>query len=73
MFVRTRHRLELGSTVVFRIHLPNEGGSVFGRGEVVRHSSTDKAIGDGLAIRFVSFASNGAQRLQDYLEDRAAD
>jgi len=73
MFVRTRHRPELGSTVVFRIHLPNEGGSVFGRGEVVRHSSTEKATGDGIAIRFLSFASNCAQRLQDYLEDRAAD
>ena len=71
MFVKTLDRPQLGSTVVFRIHLPNEGGSVFGRGEVVRHSSTDKTIGDGLAIRFLSFASTGAQRLQDYLEDPA--
>ena len=70
MFIRTRHRPPLGSTVVFKIHLENEGGTVFGRGEMVRHSSPDQEGIDGVAIRFLSFARDGAVRLQDYLESR---
>ena len=73
MFVKTRHRPQLGSTVVFRIHLLEEGGTVFGRGEIVRHSSPTREKLDGVAIHFLSFASDGAQRLQDYLEDRVTE
>jgi DNA-binding NarL/FixJ family response regulator len=70
MFVNTPHRPQLDSTVVFRIHLPDEGGTVFGRGEVVRHSSPNQERVGGVAIRFLSFARDGAQKLQDYLESR---
>ncbi len=69
MFVKTRHRPQLGSTVVFRIHLTGDSGTVFGRGKIVRHSSPTEEKLDGVAIRFLSFASDGAQRLQDYLEN----
>jgi DNA-binding NarL/FixJ family response regulator len=69
MFVKTRHRPQLGSTVVFRIYLSGDSGTVFGRGNMVRHSSPTEEKLDGVAIRFLSFASDGAQRLQDYLEN----
>jgi hypothetical protein len=73
MFVRTRHRPSLGSTVVFKIHLADEGGTIFGRGEMVRHSSPDQEGIDGVAVRFLSFARDGAVRLQDFLENRVSD
>jgi hypothetical protein len=73
MFVRTRHRPSLGSTVVFKIHLADDGGTIFGRGEMVRHSSSDQEGIDGVAIRFLSFARDGAVRLQDFLEKRVSD
>jgi len=56
--------------VVFKIHLENEGGTIFGRGEMVRHSSPDQEGSDGIAVRFLSFARDGAVKLQDYLENR---
>ena len=46
MFIKTRHRPPLGTTVVFKIHLADEGGTVFGRGEMVRHSSPDPIARD---------------------------
>ena len=73
MFVKTRHRPQLRSKVVFRIHLANERGEVFGRGEVVRHASSDREAVDGVAIRFLSFSTDGAQKLQDFLESSIAD
>jgi len=68
MFIKTRHRPQLGSMVVFKIHLADDGGTIFGRGEIVRHSSPGQDTIDGVAVRFLSFASHGALRLQDYLE-----
>ena len=73
MFIRTRHRPALGSKVVFKIHLAGEGGTIFGRGEMVRHSSPDQDGIDGVAIRFLSFARDGAVRLQDFLENRVSE
>lgn len=70
MFIRTRHRPPLGSKVVFKIHLANEGGTIYGRGEMVRHSSPGQERIDGFAVRFLSFARDGAAKLQDYLEGR---
>ncbi len=72
MFVKTRHRPCLGSKVVFKIHLSGEGGTIFGRGEMVRHSSADREGVDGVAIRFLSFARDGAVQLQDFLESRVS-
>jgi hypothetical protein len=72
MFIKTRHRPPLGTTVVFKIHLADEGGIVFGRGEMVRHSSPDQQGIDGVAVRFLSFAKDGALKLQDFLESRIA-
>lgn len=70
MFIRTRHRPPLGSKVVFKIHLENDGGIIYGRGEMVRHSAPDQEGIDGVAVRFLSFARDGAIKLQDYLEGR---
>jgi hypothetical protein len=72
MFIKTRHRPPLGTTVVFKIHLADEGGIVFGRGEMVRHASPEQQGIDGVAVRFLSFAKDGAVKLQDFLESRIA-
>ncbi len=68
MLIRTRHRPPLGTPVVFKINLAEDYGELCGRGELVRHTATGRGEIDGVAIRFVSFASDGAERLQDYLE-----
>jgi len=70
MFIRTRHRPEIGSTVAFKIHLAGGGGTIIGRGEIVRHSSPQKEGIDGIAVRFLSFGSTGALKLHDYIETR---
>jgi hypothetical protein len=54
--------------VVFKIDLPDQFGTVCGRAELVRHASTGQGGVDGIAIRFVSFAKDGAEQLQSYLE-----
>jgi hypothetical protein len=71
MFIRTRHRPKIGSTAAFKIHLADGGGTVVGRGEVVRHSLPDKEGIDGVAVRFISLGGNGALKLRGYLEARA--
>lgn len=68
MLIRTRHRPPLGTPVVFKIHVADPVGTIFGRGEIVRHATTDRGGVDGIAIRFVSFAKDGALRLQEYIE-----
>jgi DNA-binding NarL/FixJ family response regulator len=68
MLIRTRHRPPLGTPVVFKIDLPEQFGSICGRGELVRHASASQGAVDGVAIRFVSFAKDGAEQLQGYLE-----
>jgi hypothetical protein len=68
MLIRTQHRPPLGTPVVFKISLPDQFGTVCGRGELVRHASTGQSGVDGVAIRFVSFAKDGAEQLQSYME-----
>lgn len=68
MLIRTQHRPPLGTPVVFKINLPEIFGTLNGRGEIVRHASTGQGGVDGVAIRFVSFATDGAERFQNYLE-----
>jgi hypothetical protein len=69
MLVKTRHRPQLGSTVVFKIDLSDPVGTIFGRGELVRHATPEQGKVDGVGIKFLSFASDGAQKLQEYLDD----
>jgi hypothetical protein len=73
MLIRTRHRPPLRTPVVFKIHLSDTVGTIFGRGEIVRHSTAGQGGVDGVAIRFVSFAKDGAQQLQDYMEKLTAE
>jgi hypothetical protein len=68
MLIRTQHRPPLGTPVVFKISPPDQFGTICGRGELVRHASTGQSGVDGVAIRFVSFAKDGAEELQSYLE-----
>ena len=73
MLIRTQHRPPLGTPVVFKVHLSETAGTIFGRGEIVRHAMTGQGGVDGVAIHFVSFANDGAQRLQDYMEGQTAE
>jgi len=73
MLIRTQHRPPLGTPVVFKIHLSDAVGTIFGRGEIIRHATTSQGGVDGVAIRFVSFAKDGAQQLQDYMERLTAE
>jgi len=68
MLIRTQHRPPLGTPVVFKIDLSDQFGTVCGRGELVRHASMSQGGVDGIALRFVSFANDGAEVLQNYLE-----
>jgi hypothetical protein len=67
VLIRTQHRPPLGTPVVFKIHLPDGAGTICGRGEIVRHAAMGQGGVDGVGIRFVSFANDGAQQLEDYI------
>jgi len=67
MLVKTRRRPQLGSPVVFKIDLSDPVGTIFGRGELVRHATRDRGKIDGIGIRFLSFENDGALLLRDYL------
>ncbi len=71
MLVRMANRPQLGSSVVFRLHLTDPESVVIGRGQMVRHASKFQGGYDGVGVRFVSFAGDGAQRLQQFLDRRA--
>ncbi len=72
MLVRMEVQPKLGSPVVFRLHLADPGGTVIGRGEMVRHASRSQEGFAAVGVRFVSFAEDGAVRLQRFLESRSA-
>ncbi len=71
MLVRTQARPQLGSPVVFQLHLSEKLGAVIGRGEMVRHATRFQGGFDGVGVRFKGFADDGAARLQQYLEELA--
>lgn len=72
MLVRTQARPQLGSPVVFQLHLSEKLGAVIGRGEMVRHASRFQGGFDGVGVRFKGFAEDGSDRLQQYLKELAA-
>lgn len=72
MLVRTEARPQLGSPVVFQLHLSESLGEVIGRGEMVRHASRFQGGFDGVGVRFKAFADDGAARLQQYLRELAS-
>jgi hypothetical protein len=71
MLVRTRHRPQLGSQVVFKIHVGDGNDPIMGRGELVRHATEDQGSHEGVGIRFLSFVADGADRLEEFLSRRA--
>lgn len=71
MLVRTTHKPQLGSMVVFQIHIPNQMDPITGRGEMVRHADKHQGGFDGVGVRFASFADDGAIRLKKYVEELA--
>jgi DNA-binding NarL/FixJ family response regulator len=68
MLVRTRHRPQLGTMVVFKIRVGDGNAPIIGRGELVRHTSPAFGQHDGVGIRFRSFANDGAERLEEFLQ-----
>ena len=68
MLVKTRHQPQLGSPVVFKIDLSDAVGTIFGRGELVRHATRNQGKIDGIGIKFLSFEDDGALLLRDYLD-----
>jgi hypothetical protein len=70
MLVRTHHRPQLGSQVVFRILVGDSNDPIIGRGELVRHATGPNGDTEGVGIRFLGFAADGAKRLDDYLESQ---
>jgi DNA-binding NarL/FixJ family response regulator len=73
MLIRTQHRPPLRTPVIFKIHLSDAVGTIFGRGEIIRHATAGQGGVDGVAIRFVSFARDGAEQLQYYMENLTAE
>ena len=71
MLVRTTHKPQLGSIVVFQINIPNSNDPIIGRGEMVRHADKHQGGFDGVGVRFMSFAEDGAERLKHYVEELA--
>jgi CheY-like chemotaxis protein len=71
MLVRMEVQPQLGSPVVFRLHLAEPAGTVIGRGEMVRHASRSQGGFGGVGVRFVSFAEDGEARLHRFLESRS--
>ena len=69
MLIRTQNRPPLGTPVVFKIRLSDAVGTIFGQGEIIRHATMGQGGVDGVAIRFVSFGEDGAQQLQNYMDD----
>lgn len=70
MLVRMESGPPPGSSVLFRLHLSDQSGSVIGRGEMIRRASKYKGGFDGIGVRFLSFAEDGEARLRRFLEDR---
>jgi CheY-like chemotaxis protein len=68
MLIRTRHRPSLGTAVEFRINLPEDLGTICGRGDVVRHATKARGGIEGIAIRFVDFADDGVRQFRKYLD-----
>ncbi|MGD9252831.1 MAG: PilZ domain-containing protein [Holophagae bacterium] len=67
MLVRTHHRPQLGSQMVFKIHIGDGNDPIMGHGELVRHATRDQGSHDGVGIRFLSFIADGAARLEKFL------
>jgi DNA-binding NarL/FixJ family response regulator len=72
MLVRTRHRPQLGSTVVFKIHIGDGSGPIIGRGRLVRHAADRQGRQEGVGIQFLNFAGDGAERLDEFLAGRVS-
>jgi DNA-binding NarL/FixJ family response regulator len=68
MLIRTQNRPPLGTPVVFKITFPEQFGTICGRGELIRHATIGQGGVDGVGIRFSSFANDGADVLQRYME-----
>ena len=67
MLLRTRRLLPLGTEVPFHFELPNELGEVNGTAEVVRHADQVRENVVGIGIRFLSFDTDGAHRVSEFV------
>jgi DNA-binding NarL/FixJ family response regulator len=73
MLVRGSQSYARGTIVQFEFLLPGQPGPVAGEGEVIRGTTRERESVRGYAVRFVSFAGEGRQRLEQYLEGRSGE
>lgn len=67
MLVRGGREFPVGSQLHFELVLPDSARLIRGHAVVVRHSSLAREGIEGIALRIVTFDSDGAERLRDFL------
>lgn len=72
MLVEGLTELAPGVECGFELTVPDPGGPVSGRAEVVRHTSFRRELLRGIALRFVAFESGGRERLQALLRTESS-
>lgn len=68
MLALTEDRFPIGTPVQFTLDLPEDAVGARGEAEVVRHAVRGRDPDDGLGLRFLTFAGDGARRLGAFLE-----
>jgi hypothetical protein len=58
----------VGSTAGFSLTLPTDPTPIRGVAEVARHTDPGRDRVHGMGFKFEGFASDGYERLRDYLE-----
>ena len=67
MLLRGGREFPVGSQLHFELVLPESARLIRGHAVVVRHSSLAREGIEGIALRIVTFDSDGAERLRDFL------
>jgi hypothetical protein len=64
MLVQGATILEPGQRVVFDVTIPENGDTVSGEAEIVRHATTERGGVDGVGVRFLEFYGDGRERVR---------
>ncbi len=67
MVVQCGREVPLGSRISFAISLPGRDESVAGVGEVIRRTNRNREPVEGVALRIVTFETDGQERLRAFL------
>ena len=69
MLLRTRRTLPVGAVLPFSLELPEETEPIHGRGEIVRHATTEREPVPAMGVRFLGLHGNGPARLESFLSN----